>query len=380
MMDSKKAIQVRAISSPRDRQTFLTFPWYIYQDDPLWVPPIVTERAKVIDPERGPFFKRGEAECFVAWRDGKPVGTICAGEDRHTNAFLDRKDCVFGFFETIEDYAVAQALLDHAIAWANARDLEALYGPFNLDYEDSYGVLVQGRDRPPVILCGHTPPYYQQYLERFGFLPTRGDNLAFAVDIAQDTKALRQLAALADRIRKRKTIVIRQANMEDWDAEVDRVFSLINVALAHLDSHMSWHRDALEGLLAPFRDLADPELILFADVDGRSVGFFPGIPNWNETLIHANGLRHPWDYFRLWWHARRQPECLAIKSVLVLPEYWNTGVAVLLFDEMLRRARARGFKWIDLSLTSEDNPASLILARRMGGRIYKRYRVYRYAF
>jgi GNAT superfamily N-acetyltransferase len=380
MTSANHAIQVRAIKGPRERRVFLTFPWRIYRDDPLWVPPIVTERAKVIDPEHGPFFKRGEAEFFVAWQNGKPVGTICAGEDRHTNDFLGRKDCVFGFFETVQDYAVAETLLNHAIAWANQRGLEALYGPFNLDYEDSYGVLVEGRDRPPVILCGHTPPYYQEYLERFGCLPARADNLAFAVDITQETKALRQLAALAERTRRRKKFVIREANMEDWDHEVDRVFNLINVALAHLNSHMSWHRDALEGLLAPFRDMADPELILFADVGGRSVGFFPGLANWNEALRYANGLRHPWDYIRLWWHIRRQPECLSVKSVLVLPEYWNTGVAVLLFDEMARRARARDFKWIDLSLTSEDNPATPVLAERMGGTIYKRYRVYRYCF
>ena len=374
------AIQVRTIDGAREQRLFLTFPWHIYRDDPLWVPPIVTERAKVLDPERGPFFKRGEAEFFIAWRKGKPVGTICAGEDRHTNGFLDHKDCVFGFFETIEDYAVAEALLNHVIAWAQGRGLNALYGPFNLDYEDSYGLLVEGRDRPPVILCGHTPPYYPDYLERFGFAPARADNLAFAVDITQETQALRQLAALAGRIRERKQIVVREANMNNWDDEVDRVYSLINVALAHLDGHMSWHRDALEGLLAPFRDLADPELILFADVDGRSVGFFPGIANWNEALIHVNGLRQPWDYFRLWRYSRRQPACLAIKSVLVLPEYWNTGVAVLLFDEMVKRARAKGFKWIDLSLTSKDNPATPVLAERMGGKIYKRYRVYRYHF
>ena len=380
MTDSQQTLQVRTLSGPRDRRIFLTFPWRIYRDDPLWVPPLVSERAKVIDPERGPFFKRGEAEFFIAWRGRQPVGTLCAAEDPYTNDFLDRQDCVFGFFETIEDYEVAEALLNHAMAWARQRGLNTLYGPFNLDYEDSYGVLVEGRDRPPVILCGHTPPYYQEYLERFGFLPTRADNLAFAVDITQDTEPLHHLAALADRIRGRKQIVVREANMKDWDSEVDRVYSLINVALAHLDGHMSWHRDALEGLLAPFRDLADPELILFADIDGRSVGFFPGIANWNEALLHANGLRYPWDYLRLWRHVRQQPACLAVKSVLVLPEYWNTGVAVLLFDEMIKRARAKGFKWIDLSLTSEDNPATPVLAERMGGKIYKRYRVYRYHF
>ena len=133
----------------------------------------------------------------------------------------------------------------------------------------------------------------------------------------------------------------------------------------------------MEGLLAPFRDIVDPDLILFAEVDGQAVGWFPGIPNLNEAFHRANGLRHPWDYARLWWHMRRQPECLAVKSALVLPEYWGTGVGVLLFDEMAKRAQAKGYKWCDLSLTSEDNPNTPILADRMGAKIYKRYRVYR---
>jgi GNAT superfamily N-acetyltransferase len=88
-------------------------------------------------------------------------------------------------------------------------------------------------------------------------------------------------------------------------------------------------------------------------------------------------LRYPWDYIKLWWHLRGQPACLAIKSVLVLPEYWGTGVSVLLFDELARRARAKGYRWADLSLTSEDNPYTPTLAQRMGATIYKRYRVYR---
>ena len=116
---------------------------------------------------------------------------------------------------------------------------------------------------------------------------------------------------------------------------------------------------------------------MFADVEGETVGWFPGIPNMNETLIHVNGLRYPWDYLRLIPYLRKHPKCLAIKSVLVLPEYWDTGVAVMLFNEMARRALTKGYTWFDLSLTSADNPYTPTLAVRAGARIYKRYRVYR---
>lgn len=374
------SIEIRPISTTRERRTFLTFPWRIYHSDPLWVPPLLPERTKAIDPQKGAFFKRGgEAEFFVAWREGSPVGTICAAEDKFTNEQRNKRECVFGFFEYIEEYAVAEALLNHVIEWAKQRDLDALFGPFNLDYEDSYGVLIEGRDRPPALLCGHTPPYYQHFMERFGFQPARGDNLAFAIDVDVNMPSAQRLFRLADRLSGRRGITVRGADLAHWDEEIDRVHYLINIALAHLPDHIGWHRDALEASLAPFRAIADPELILFAEVNGETVGWLPGIANLNETFIHANGLRYPWDYARLWYHMRRQPECLAVKSVLVLPEYWGTGVSVLLFAEMGKRAQAKGFKWLDLSLTSDDNPNTPILAERMGAKLYKKYRVYRLA-
>jgi GNAT superfamily N-acetyltransferase len=374
------AVDISPVRTARERRTFLTFPWRIYRDDPLWVPPLLPQRARTIDPERGAFFQRGEAEFFIAWKDGQPVGTICAAEDRPANVFRHAQDCLFGFFECVEDYGVAEAMFRHVMGWAGQRGLNALLGPFNLDYEDSYGVLIEGRDRPPVLLCGHTPPYYEGFVERFGFQPARGDNLAYAIETGQDTPALRRLSRLADGLRRRGRIAIRGADLEHWEDEMDRVHRLLNAALAHLPDHTPWHREELQALLEPFIEIVDPELILFAEVDGETVGWFPGIANLNEALHRANGLRYPWDYVRLWWAARRQPECLAIKSVLVLPEYWDTGVSVLLFDEMLKRARARGFKWIDLSLTSDDNPYTPTLAERMGAKLYKRYRIYRLDF
>jgi GNAT superfamily N-acetyltransferase len=370
-------INVLPVRTSQQRRTFLTFPWRIYPDDPLWVPPLLPEHAKRIDPERGAFFRRGgEAEFFIARRDGEPVGTICAGEDTFTNKQRGRRECVFGFFESVPDYDVAEALLGRAVEWARKRDLNALFGPFNLNYEDRYGVLVEGRDQPPALLCGHTPPYYQDFVERFGFQPARGDNLAYAIGL-EETPALRRLSRLAERVRERQEITIRQVDLAQWEEEVDCIHRLLNAALAHLPDHIGWHREAVEAMLAPFRSIADPELILFSEVDAKTVGWLPGIANLNETFIHVNGLRYPWDYVRLWWHMRRQPECLTLKSVLVLPEYWGTGVSVLLFDEMTKRARAKGYKWVDLSLTSEDNPNTPVLAERMGAQIYKRYRVYR---
>ena len=372
-------LTITPLESHRDRRAFLTFPWRIYKDDPLWVPPLVRDRAATIDPARGAFFKRGDAQCFLARRDGVPVGTICAGDDRFANEHRGKRECVFGFFDYVDDDAVAGALVERAAAWARDRGLDTLFGPFNLDYEDAYGVLLDGRDRPPTLLCGHTPPYYASFMDRHGFDPARGDNIALAIDIDRETSELTRLARLSEQVQRRMVIRIRTPDLDRWDDEVDCVHRLLNTALAHLPDHIGWHRSAVEALLAPFRSIADMDLILFAEVDGETVGFLPGVPNLNEVLIHLNGLRYPWDYLRLLRYRNLQPQCLAIKSVLILPEYWNTGVIAVLGHEMVKRARAKGYTWLDLSITSEDNPQTPLIGDHMGAEVYKRWRVYRRA-
>ena len=371
------SIEIIQVKTARQYKVFASFPWQIYHNDPLWVPPLLPERLRTIDAKRGVFFKRGTADFFIAYRGGCPVGTICAAEDSRTNQMRGTRECLIGFFECIDDNAVAQALFAQADSWAKMHGLDVLFGPFNLDYEDSYGVLIEGRDRPPVLLCGHTPPYYQRLFEQSGFLSTRGDNLAYEITPRLDSPQVLRLHKLAEHLRQRGRIQIRAGDLEHWDLEIERIHVLLNRALAHLPGFIPWHLDALQASMEPFRQIVDPELILFAEYDGQTVGWFPGIPNLNEAFIHANGLRFPWNYATLWWHLRKTPKCLAIKSVLVLPEYWSTGVAILLFDEMAQRAVAKGYQWLDLSLTSADNPYTPTLADRMGARLYKRYRVYR---
>ena len=284
---------------------------------------------------------------------------------------------MIGFFECIEDYAVAEALFDRATVWAVEHGLVSLYGTFNLDREDSRGILIEGRDRPPTSYCGHNPPYYQAFFERYGFQKNGEDGLAYSIDFNLDTPEIQHLLKLADRISQRKNITVRGGNIKEIDKEIDNIVELQNRGLAHFADFTPYTRNDIEAMILPVLDIIDPDLILFAEIDGKAVGWFPGVPNMNEVLIHLNGLRYPWDYLRVLKYSRLKPRCLAIKSVAVVPEHWDTGAGVLLFAEMARRATAKGYLWADLSLTGDENPDTFPLAHRMGAKIYKHYRFYR---
>ena len=372
------SITVKRVTSKEDLQKFITFPWKVYKNDPLWVPPLLPERRNQVDSEHSAFLKRGEADFFLAYQGDQLAGTICAAEDPPTNKKRGTKECVFGFLEYVKDYQVFTALIETAQEWGKKRGLDTLYGPWNLDYEDSYGVLIEGRDVPPAIMCGHSPVYYSKFMDTYGFQPARAQNVALRISL-EETPQARRLFRLADRVRSQGKVTVREANFDRWSEEVDIVHMLLGKALAHLNDSIGWHREALEATLEPFKTIADPALILFADVEGETVGFLPGIPNLNEIFIDVNGLRHPWNYLQLLWLMKfKKPACLSAKSVLVLPEYWNTGVIVLLMDEFASRALERGYSWIDMSITSADNPTSVLTAEKIGAEIYKRWQVYHY--
>ena len=182
---------------------------------------------------------------------------------------------------------------------------------------------------------------------------------------------------MAERVRERTHYTIRSADMSHWEEELERIYILLNTTMRHLPDYRPWPREVVFNSLSPFRKIADPDLILFAEDGDQTVGWLPGIPNLNELYIHLNGLRKPWDYLKLVRLLHLKTECLCIKSVLVPQDYWGSGVSILLFAEMYRRARQRGYRWIDASLTSLDNPRTPAMAKRLGARLYKRYRVYR---
>ncbi|MFW5745150.1 MAG: hypothetical protein ACOC2D_17895 [Spirochaetota bacterium] len=385
---------------------FHLFGWEIYRDDPLWVPPLLPERMKITDPKRGMFFKRGEADFFAAFREGEMAGTLCVAKDGKQVEEIGRPEAIFGFFESVDDARVAAALFDRADAWARERGLTSLYGPFNLDYEDGYGVLTDGRERKPVILCGHTPPYYPRLLGELGFEPARPGNLALAVQLRDPPQQLARLERGADIARRRGHFRVRGADVKHWREEAIRVHHLLNNSLANTgEERIPWPMEAVESLIRPVLKIADPDLVLFAERVGdgagpvyeggagtgagepgqpprgpdgcHTVGWFAAIPNMNEIIEHLAGLRFPWDYLRVPWAYLHRPRCLAAKSLLVLPQYHASGAAALLFDEMAKRARRKKYSWIDLSLTSEANPQTPVIAERAGAVRYKRYQVYR---
>jgi GNAT superfamily N-acetyltransferase len=374
-------LQVQPVTTERDRQVLVRFPWRIYRNDPQWVPPLIHQRERQLDPERGSFFGHGEAAPFVARRGDEVVGTVVAWINHRSNAYLKEKAAGFGFFEVLEDYPIAEALLAAARDWARARGMEVIRGPFYFSMDDSPGVLIKGFDLPQVVLTGHTPPYYADLIERFGMEKYR-DAYAYRCDLApmkgDVANVPRKILRVAEAIRRRQKLTIRKLRIDDWDNEVAIAMDIFNQALGHMRNHVPMDEAEFRRFADDLRAILDPDMVLLAEVAGQPVGFSVTVPDINRALKHVNGRLSPLGLLKLWWY-RHRINVASFKILGVLEEYRGRGIDALFYVETARRLFAKGYEWLDLSLVAENNIMMNRLAQRMGGYVYRHYRTYQKA-
>jgi GNAT superfamily N-acetyltransferase len=376
------SFQVQQVVTRRDLRAFVRFPWRVYKDDLNWVPPLISERLEYLDRTKGPFYEHADVALFLACRGREAVGTIAAFVDHQRTQSLGQPEGGFGFFEVVEDYAAAEQLLDAACAWLRARDMPLVRGPTSFGDNDCPGVLIEGSDCPPVMLEAHTPPYYKDFLERYG-MERDHDLYAWRVFRSQFGAELKdvlaEIGSVAGVARRMDHLCIRKARLEKWDEEIATVRHLFNATLRHvLPDYVPVTKAEFERLADQVRPFLDPDMALFAEVEGKPVGFFVAFPDLNRVLIHLNGRLFPTGWLKV-RRAMRQIDVVTFKLMGVLEEYRRRGIDALLYLEGLKAFFETGYEWLDGSLTSEFNPMINRIASRLGAERYKRYRLYQMA-
>ncbi|MEA2449958.1 MAG: hypothetical protein QOG63_1890, partial [Thermoleophilaceae bacterium] len=207
--------------SRADLMRFIRLPWRLYRDAPLWVPPLISERRRFLDRERNPFFEHAEAEYFLAWRGGEPVGRISAHVDHRLNDFQDNQWGLFGFFECEDDPAIASALLATAEAWLREHGRDRMVGPMDFNTNHECGLLVDGFERPPQILEGWHHPYYGALIEGYGLAKTM-DLLKWELGAWGVSEVRDSIFEIAARVEEEHGLVFRNMRKRDFEDEVRR--------------------------------------------------------------------------------------------------------------------------------------------------------------
>jgi len=378
---SNSRFRVRQVADNRDCWAFVKFPWTIYRDDPNWVPPLVTERRAFIDPRKNPFFDHSDVALFLAERpNGEVIGTIAAMVDHNYNAFQEVQVGWFGLFEVIEEYAVAEALLATARDWVREQGMTAILGPVNMSTNNEYALLIDGFDSPPVVMMTYNPPYYADFIERFGFEKAR-DLYAYLFDtVSIRANMPPKLVRVAEATMRRGKIRIRKVNIRDWDNEVKRVKAIYNSAWEKLWGFVPMTDAEFDHIARGLRAILDPDIVFIAEDGDRPVGVSVGVPDVNQALLKArpgpSRWSVPWTLLKFLLHKRKGITTWRALIMGVIEEYRGRGIEAALFMETGKAAKAKGYIYCEGSLILEDNVMMNRLARRLGGQAYKTYRIY----
>ena len=367
-------VTARPVKGFSDRRAFVNFPFRLHRDSPVWVPPLKLERYVFLSRRGNPFFTHGDAQLFLAERDGRVVGRISAQVDDAFNEFHNSKWGMFGFLELENDQEVADALLAAAEAWVRERGCDRLVGPMDFQMNDEAGVLIDGFDAPPIIKQPWHPPYYQERMEAAG-LQKAMDLYMWDLDVADREKVLPILPELAESCRTEHGVTIRKMTRRRLRSDMDEFAKVYNAAWSKNWGFVPYSKKDLDAYATDLQLVFAPGWFMVAEKDGETIAMAISVPDVNQVLKKMNGRLLPLG----WWHFLRKNRTIdrvRVGFLGVLPEYQHTGVAALLYMEHYDMAEKTPQTKGETGWILETNTAMNRGMEAMGGKIVKRYRVY----
>jgi len=355
-------------------RAFIDLPYRLYRNHPHFVPPLRRERHDLFDKARHPFFRHAEGAFFLARRNGQPVGRIEAIANHAHNQFHDDRVGFFGAFESENDRAVSEALLERAARWLGERGLQVMRGPVTHSTNEETGLLIEGFDEPPMIGMPYNPPYYAALLEAFGLTKAKD---VYGWEVRAEQTIPEKIHRVADIVRKHTNVVVRRANFADYAGEIRRAMGVYNASWTRnwgfvplTEAEFVHAADQLRPVLERF-----PEGVLLAEIAGRVVGFCLAVLDVNQALVRVrDGRLFPFGFWHLYRGLRRVDQ-IRVMALGILPEFRHRGIDAVIYLELLSHGQRLGYRRAEIGWTLEDN-RTMNRAILMGGRHHKTYRLY----
>ncbi|HEY6560774.1 MAG TPA: hypothetical protein VI072_26030 [Polyangiaceae bacterium] len=370
------SVTIRETRVGGNLKDFLNVVEDIYRDDPKYVRPLDFELKQRLS-RKNPFFEHGEGVIFTAHQDGRCVGRCTAQLDHeHLGRYKDDVG-FFGFFDTVNDLDVTKALVEHSARWLSQRGMKRMRGPLSLNMNEELGCLVDGFDTPPMILMPHHRPYQGKLLEDAGLAKVK-DVYAWRYTVGDVPK--RAQKARAD-IEAMPEVRSRQADRKRLEAEVRIIMDVFNDAWSDNWGFVPFTENELKKMAEDLKLLLVPELTLITEIDGEPAAVALAFPNINEAIADLHGKLLPFGAAKLLYRLKvKRPESARLAILGIRKKYRGVrkyaGLSSYLYARMNDAGKGVGVKWGELSWTLEDNGPVNVGIKLMGGKIYKRYRLY----
>lgn len=367
-------MQIIIVQTQRHKKLFLEFPWQLYKNDPIWVPPLQIDQKENVNYKRNPFYNRNEIQTFLAEHNGKIVGRIAAIVNYGHVERYDEQTGFFGFFECIDDQETATALFSAAWSWLKEKGMTRIRGPVNPSLNATLGLLISGFDTPPTFMMTYNPPYYEKLVENFGFRKTH-DLYAFLGKMEHLPQIQKKLLPICGMIREKTGVVTRTLDRKHFAKDVEQFLNVYNQSLSGTWGFVPMSRDELNFVANGLKYLIVPELAIALELDGKLIGASFCLPDYNPRIKAINGRLFPFGFATLLWR-KNLIKKVRIISTNVLPEYQMQGLGLVLLDGLLPKALEWGIHEGEFSWVLESNQFSKGSLEKGGAKLDKTYRVY----
>lgn len=363
---------LRQVKNQQDLMAFIRFPWKIYRGDPYWVPPLIKDQLQKFSPQH-PFRSHAEVILFLAYQEEEMAGRIAGIIDHHYIQFHQEKVGFFGFFESIQDPGVAEALLSRVGNWLREHGMEKMAGPINPSTNDECGLLIDAFDSSPCLMMPYNPPYYPALLEGWGLKKAMD---LYAYWLEKTFFNYDRLNRITERILKREPqLSVRPLNLRRFDEELKIIKDIYNNSWSKNWGFVPMTEGEIDDLAKNLKPLVVPDLILFAFQGEEPVGFSAALPDYNLALKHLNGKLGPLGLLKFLYFSRKI-KTVRIMLLGVKHSFQKRGVEGLLYIETFKRGTRKGYPQGECSWILENNLLIQHGIEAMGGKRYKTYRIY----
>jgi GNAT superfamily N-acetyltransferase len=372
-------VEIRPVRSRRDLNAFIKLPLAVYSNEPRWVAPLLSDVRKRLDREHNPFFAHAEAEYLLAYRDGRPVGRISAHVDRHLNEFQDNDWGLWGWFECADDPEAARALFAAAEAWLRERGRGTMVGPMDFTTNDECGLLIEGHERPPLILCPWHHPYYQRLIEQDLGLGKAMDLYMWSLHVTGRDKVNPLIWEVAAKVESDHGIVCRNFRKHDMDREIGRFLEVYNAAWERNWGAVPLTEAEVRHMASDLKPVLDENWAMVAERKdtGEIVGVALTLPDYNQVLarLRPKGRLLPFGWLTFLRY-RGRIDAVRVFALGVKPEYQHTGIAARFYEMHFDAAERTPQKGGEMGWILEVNRPMNRAMEGMGGEIVRRYRIY----
>jgi ribosomal protein S18 acetylase RimI-like enzyme len=370
------SVEVRAVKGGRELKAFIDLPFRLHANQPQWVPPLKLERRLFLNRRMNAFFSHGEAEYFLAWRDGRVAGRITAQVNHAFNEYQKKNWGWYGFLEFEDDQEVLQALLDAAAAWLGEREKERMVGPACFAMNDESGILIEGFDLRPMVVQPWNPPYYAERMETAGMTKAM-DLLMWNLEVSDRERVLPVIFELAEKVQSEHGIRVRPMRRWQLRKDMDSFAEVYNSAWSKNWDFVPYTKKDLDGYAQELQLVFDKHWFMIAEREdtGEVVGMAITVPDINQVLEKMKGKLLPlgWLYFL---RKGKLTDRVRVGFLGVKPEYQHTGVAAKLYVEHFNAAAVRPQTGGEMGWILETNTPMNRGMEAMGGRVVKRYRIF----